>query len=426
LSQEFSDLVFAEQSASLKICGDKWVPFINPDDDRMGICFALTESIFLSQGYKISKKILPSARTKKYVLEFKQDAACQFWYTKERAEVLLYSEPYLFNTVHFFVRHDSKIKYDTLENLKGLTIGVIKDYYNGKEFDEADYFLIFCHQKAVLKSRAKEEEMKRSYQKKIRTQIGIFFLGLSFFCGLQLNLVYANECKRLKVSGAYNWLPVAYKHPETNEPVGIAYDVVRIIGKELNIPVEINIKLPWGRAISYLKDGRLDIIAGDYWNEEDSRYYQYSIPFMKNELRAFVLKGKEFTFNRLEDLIGRKGARPLNANYGKEFEAFAEKYLVFFEVGTTRQFLRMLEVGRTDYIMLDHWDGLLNAAQHGMEDKIIALPYAVNTHDVYLTISRKSPCINIVSEINKILKFLIDDGTIEQLTNNYLKRKYIH
>jgi hypothetical protein len=56
LSQEFSDLVFAEQSASLKICGDKWVPFINPDDDRMGICFALTESIFLSQGYKISKK----------------------------------------------------------------------------------------------------------------------------------------------------------------------------------------------------------------------------------------------------------------------------------------------------------------------------------------------------------------------------------
>jgi len=236
-----------------------------------------------------------------------------------------------------------------------------------------------------------------------------------------INSVYANDCKIFRVSGGFRWLPVAYKHPDSGQPAGIAYDVVRIIGKKLNISVNINIELPWGRAIDYLKHGKLDIIAGDYWNEEGNNYYQYSIPFLKNELRVFVLKGKEFPCNRLEDLIGLEGGRPLRVNYGKEFETFAKKHLKFSEVKTTPQLVNMLKIGRTDYFMLDHWDGLLRVAQHGMKDKIVALPYAVNTNQVYLTVSRKSPCIQIVPEINNILQLLIDDGTIKQLTDAYLK-----
>lgn len=133
-------IAFAQENAPrITVCGDEWPPFTDPGDPNQGICFALTEAIFKSMNYNIEKIFLPPARTQKYVTERRVDAACQFWYNEKRAKVLLYSKPYLFNSVHFFVRDDSCIEYDTLKKLKGLTIGVIRNYYNGEDFDKAEY-----------------------------------------------------------------------------------------------------------------------------------------------------------------------------------------------------------------------------------------------------------------------------------------------
>jgi ABC-type amino acid transport substrate-binding protein len=123
----------------ISVCGDAWPPFTDPEDPRKGICFALTGAIFRSQGVAVDKLFLPPARTIRALVNLEVDAACQFWRTPERAEVLLFSEPYLYNEVVFFVPADSGVEYRSLRDLEGYTIGVVRDYYNGEAFEAADH-----------------------------------------------------------------------------------------------------------------------------------------------------------------------------------------------------------------------------------------------------------------------------------------------
>lgn len=132
--------VWAQQE--IKVAIDKWPPFADEKDPNFGICYALTKAILEPQGYQVTMKTFPASRIYKFLVDGEVneiDATPIIWKNQERAQHLLFSESFLFNTVHFFVRSDSTLTYKTLEQLKGYRIGVIKGYYNGDEFDKADY-----------------------------------------------------------------------------------------------------------------------------------------------------------------------------------------------------------------------------------------------------------------------------------------------
>lgn len=51
-----------------------------------------------------------------------------------------YSEPVIKNPLVFFVRKDASIKFNNLQDLKGLKIGVMHGYTYGRDFDESTFF----------------------------------------------------------------------------------------------------------------------------------------------------------------------------------------------------------------------------------------------------------------------------------------------
>ncbi len=106
-------------------------------------------------------------------------------------------------------------------------------------------------------------------------KITVFFVMVS---ACSTSIINVQACQALRVAGANNWLPVAYINKKTGEPEGIAYDFAKIVGKELNIPVELDATLPWKRVLYYLEQGKIDMVASLYWTKERDIKYQYSKP----------------------------------------------------------------------------------------------------------------------------------------------------
>ncbi len=231
----------------------------------------------------------------------------------------------------------------------------------------------------------------------------------------------AQACQVLRVSGAGNWLPVAYINKDTGDPEGIAYDFAKIIGGKLNIPVELNATLPWKRMLHYLEKGELDMTAALYWTKEREVLYQFTTPYYENEARVFVVKGKEFPFEKFEDLIGRSGGLSLGS-YGEEFETFAKQHKLRLERDKSATLIaRKLLIGRYDYFILDYLNGMLFLQESGLQEQIIALPHPVSTASVHLALSRQSPCLALVPRINAVIEKSKQDGTLQAIVDRYIK-----
>ncbi|MCP3926409.1 MAG: amino acid ABC transporter substrate-binding protein [Desulfobacterales bacterium] len=238
-----------------------------------------------------------------------------------------------------------------------------------------------------------------------------------------LNMVVnAQECKVLRVAGANGWLPMSFTDPSTGKPVGVAYDFARLVGKKLKRAVVIRNELPFRRILKYLEDGELDICVSLYWNEERAAKYLFTEPYFVNQTRVWVVKGKEFPFKTFDDLIGRVGGIPAGGSLGAKFDAFAKAHnLKLEEVKTKKQrFFKMLR-GRTDYLLQDYYDGLTFLKHHGLQDQFVALDRPLSENKVYFAVSRKSPCADLLPQINYIIKKAKQDGIIQALIKKYTR-----
>jgi len=234
----------------------------------------------------------------------------------------------------------------------------------------------------------------------------------------------AQQCEILRVGGANSWRPVSYINNQTLEADGIANDVVRMIGTKLGIPVTINLDFPWKRMLHNLTVGDLDINSALYWNKNRAEVYRYTAPYFVNEIRVFVRKGMEFSFDRFEDLIGRTGGVPAGGSFGEKFDSFAQDHqLKLIGIETEKQGIGMLLLGRTDYYLKDYLDGMTYIKNHGLENDIVALAHPISTELVYFALSRQSPCVYLVPRINKIINQVKQDGTLNAIIDKYIKTK---
>ena len=233
--------------------------------------------------------------------------------------------------------------------------------------------------------------------------------------------VNVQACQVLRVGGTQDWAPAATINNETGEADGIAHDFARLIGEKLDIPVELNATLPWKRMLIYLEKGKIDMTVALYQTPEREVLYQYTSPYFQNESRVFVVKGKEFPFEKFEDLIGRVGgATP--GNLGEEFEGFAKQHKLRIErVPTIKQMTKKLLLGRNDYLILDYLNGMIGIKKEGLQDQIVALPHPVTASSVHLALSRQSPCLALLPQINAVIETSIQDGTLQAIVDRYIK-----
>lgn len=244
------------------------------------------------------------------------------------------------------------------------------------------------------------------------------FLLLILIAVLSSSAQAMQQCTSLKAAGAEQWRPFAYTE-KSPKPVakGIAHDFVLLIGKELNLPVQQRLELPWKRIEMQLESGELDVLAGNYWSEERAAKWLLTDSFASEQVHLLTLKSKRFEFESLADLRGKSGVVPRGVSLGKDFDK-ARANLKVLEVRTHEQMYDMLQKERVDYMVSPYFA----ATRHLQDEKnqhIVILPNPINSYDIHLSLSPSSPCALLLPKINQVIQDKKLDGTLDQIIQRY-------
>lgn len=229
----------------------------------------------------------------------------------------------------------------------------------------------------------------------------------------------ASACRTLSVGGADGWEPISYIR-ENGQHTGLAIDILRDYAKRHDLRVEVNLDIPWTRAMQMLGSGELDVIAGAYFTAERNQIHFYSKPFAQDDIMVFQRRNDQFQVNDLHDLIGYRGARPQGGSYGDYIDMFAEQRLDMIFSPTGNRIFDVLLNGRVDYVMLGRFDGLTNIYRDSLSDKITAIEPPIDSNDVHFLFSRKSPCMRHVQNLNVLIENMSENGTLGRWTESHL------
>ena len=114
----------------LEVAKGNWPPYNYYENNiHKGFVTEVTNSIFKDMGYTASFKIYPWVRAESLILNDKVDALYSASKKDNREEKCYYPDEELFNSKYvLFFRSNEVKKFKTLDDLKDLSIGVVKGY----------------------------------------------------------------------------------------------------------------------------------------------------------------------------------------------------------------------------------------------------------------------------------------------------------
>ena len=245
------------------------------------------------------------------------------------------------------------------------------------------------------------------------------FLAFTFLTlSVSTSAAEAERCTGISAAGAQQWRPFAYTEKQPR-PVakGIAFDIVREIAQRLNLKLEIVTGVPWKRIERQLASGDIDLLAGNYWTQERSEKWLISRAITSESVHLFTLAGKRFNFESLDDLHTKRGVVPRGISLGEDFDEIRPD-LDIFEVNRHEQMYEMLHMSRVDYLVSPRFAATLYMQRPENQD-VVMLPTPINKYSVHLSMSRKSNCVETMTDINDAIEQLHYDGTIEQIIYRY-------
>jgi polar amino acid transport system substrate-binding protein len=242
-------------------------------------------------------------------------------------------------------------------------------------------------------------------------------LGFSLFAAFALAGhagFAADDCSKITLTGHPQYPVIAYKDGDTI--AGVAPDLVKAIGKDINVEVESKYTGSWEDAQAAARDGKVDMIVGVYYNDDRAQYLDYVQPaFIYDEVVIFVPKGKGFAYKGQDDLIGKKGVTNQGESYGTDFDAFIkDKLTVERTPGIDAAFKDLLS-GKADYLIAGYFSGLAEAAKEGVKDQIEPLSPAILEAEMFVAFSKKSPCKSLAPKFGDGIAAMTTDGRFDTM-----------
>ena len=244
--------------------------------------------------------------------------------------------------------------------------------------------------------------------------------GLLILAGLAVSAPQpAQACDSISVTGSSQWYPFSYRDQE-GDLTGVIPAITREIFESHGVEVNFLRDKPWKRNLAELEIGKLDVIAGAYWDAKRAERFLYSEPVTRDEVRIFTRQGAEFPFTSLADLKGLKGIKPLGVSLGRNFEDYAAKHLEVREVPSYSGMIRQVALGRADYMGLALYNGMRQIELAGFAGKVVPLSYPVAVNGVHLIFSRSSPCAERMETINLTIEEMRDSGQVASVIRRFV------
>ena len=227
----------------------------------------------------------------------------------------------------------------------------------------------------------------------------------------------------ITVTGHPDYPPVVWQKKDSRELIGISVELLQKVFAEANIKVEVINTDTWGRAQVEVAKGNVDMLMPPYKNAEREKAYKYSkYPFLMDDTVIFVKKEKTFKFNKLHDLVGKRGVAITHDSFGTTFDSFAEKKLSLHRLPKTEHCFKFLLKDRADYMVAGYTAGLAVAATMDILEEVDVLHHRIIVTGMYLPISLASSwnIPEVHNFLEKRIQQLTSNGHVKKLESKYL------
>lgn len=204
---------------------------------------------------------------------------------------------------------------------------------------------------------------------------------------------------------------------------GVCPEILQLIFGELGIKVDSRYAGNWKRCQKTVEDGTVDMIMGAYKTEEREKIYAYpETPVSTDSVTVFVWKGRAFKFDQWDDLKGKRAGIARGTSAGESFDNWLKEN-AFVDVGPRRvNNYKKLEAGRIDFCVGGMYAELIEIKSYGFEGKIVPLRNPVKVENTYVAVSKKSPFVKYIPQLEDGLKKLHADGTVDRLISKHIEQ----
>lgn len=195
--------------------------------------------------------------------------------------------------------------------------------------------------------------------------------------------------------------------------------LVKRIFNDLGINVAVRHTGTWDEVQAQARTGEVDVLVAAYKTAAREEYMLYSDAYTTDPVAIYVKAGQAFPFASWNELIGKRGVAMVGDSYGQTFDDFAVANLELTRVTTVAAAYAMVASGQADYLLYALYSGDDYLENSGQAAAFEHLPTFVNEEPFYITISKESPFVQYLDEINDAIARLKADGTIDALIEQY-------
>ncbi len=263
--------------------------------------------------------------------------------------------------------------------------------------------------------------MKRRLVTPIATIASIAALVLTVTaCSSSSTPVQPAALESVKISGHPEWPPIMYRSGAVIDGAGAA--LAGRIFADLDLRTTFPYSGTWDEVQAKARSGEVDVLVAAYKTTDRLTYMLYSDPYTTDPVALFVAKGKPFPFDTWNVLVGKKGVAMIGDSYGQQFDDFAAASLQLIRATTAAQAFNLVATGQADYFIYSLYAGNDQLKKTGETSKFESLPKFVAEEPFYITISKKSPFVIYLDQINKAIAKYKADGTVNALIAQYSNR----
>ena len=251
----------------------------------------------------------------------------------------------------------------------------------------------------------------------------ILFIYILILC--QLPCVAVGKTDSLVIATFQSPFPpmVWYEKNKTGqmEALGAEPDILRELTKRAGIEYKLII-MPWPRIKMNLESGEIDASLGGWKLPERETYGIYmDKPMLYDFFELYVVRGKEFLFEKVEDLFEKKIGKIRGVNvYPAMDQAIKDGKMKVIEADTRVSLIKMLRLGRLDGIITSTVVTGFDLKKLGVTD-VVALPKPLTEpKGTYIWFSKKADIDpGVIARLNRAMESMHEDGSIKQILSKY-------
>ncbi|PSL40270.1 amino acid ABC transporter substrate-binding protein (PAAT family) [Planomicrobium soli] len=268
--------------------------------------------------------------------------------------------------------------------------------------------------------------MKNLFNKQSRALIaGIASLALLTACGNGSDNTAqetTTEWDRIQEEGTLTvatsgtLYPTSYRAEGTDELTGFEVEVVKEIGKRLELEIEFT-ELGFDEMLTSVQTGQVDMAANDIEVTEDRKEkFLFSTPFKYSYGTAIVRKDDLSGIQTLEDLKGKKAAGASTSVYMETARSYGAEEVVY-DNATNETYLRDVAIGRTDVILNDYY--LQTLALAAFPELNITIHPDIKYSPSEVGVVMKKENTELAENVNRVVEEMIEDGTIAEISGEF-------